>query len=53
MGIDLVALTAFLSPILPFLIKGGEEAAKEAGKKNLVLMLGKRLKVYGESFIPK
>lgn len=32
MGIDLVALTAFLSPILPFLIKGGEEAAKEAGK---------------------
>ncbi len=33
MGIDLVALTAFLSPILPFLIKGGEEAAKEAGKK--------------------
>ncbi len=33
MGIDVVALTAFLSPILPFLIKGGEEAAKEAGKK--------------------
>ena len=33
MDIDLVALTAFLSPILPFLIKGGEEAAKEAGKK--------------------
>ncbi len=33
MGIDLVALTAFLSPMLPFLIKGGEEAAKEAGKQ--------------------
>lgn len=33
MGIDFVALTALLSPILPFLVKGGEEAAKEAGKK--------------------
>ena len=33
MEIDVVALTDFLSPILPFLIKGGEEAAKEAGKK--------------------
>ena len=33
MGIDFVYLTNLLSPILPFLIKGGEEAAKEAGKQ--------------------
>jgi hypothetical protein len=30
---DLVALTAFLAPLLPFLVKGGEEAVKEIGTK--------------------
>jgi hypothetical protein len=29
----LAALTAFLAPLLPFLMKGGEEAVKEVGKK--------------------
>ena len=33
MVIDLVALTSFLAPILPFLLKGGEEAAQEVGKE--------------------
>jgi hypothetical protein len=28
-----VTMTSFLSPLFPFLIKGTEEAAKEAGKK--------------------
>jgi hypothetical protein len=28
-----LGLSAFLAPALPYLLKGGEEAAKEAGKK--------------------
>lgn len=28
-----VAVTAFLAPLLPYLLKGGEEAVKEVGKK--------------------
>jgi hypothetical protein len=28
-----VGVSAFLGPFLPYLVKGGEEAAKEAGKK--------------------
>jgi hypothetical protein len=30
---DLTTLVAFLAPVLPFLLKGGEEAAKAAGAK--------------------
>ncbi len=33
MGVDVTALTAFLSPFLPFLMKAGEKAAEESGKK--------------------
>ena len=31
--IDIAALTALLSPFLPYLLKGGEKAAEEAGKR--------------------
>lgn len=31
--VDAAVLASFLAPCLPFLVKGGEEAAKEAGKK--------------------
>jgi hypothetical protein len=30
---DAAVLTTFIAPFLPFLLKGGEEAAKEAGKR--------------------
>lgn len=30
---NIAALTTFIAPFIPFLVKGGEEAAKEAGKK--------------------
>lgn len=29
----IATLTTFIAPFIPFLVKGGEEAAKEAGKK--------------------
>ena len=41
-------LVVFLTPFLPYLLKAGEKAAEETGKK-LGVMPGTEQKVYGQN----